>query len=262
VKKMPKHLRGAAVLAPLVLAACGSSGLGGGSAPDTLAYAMKDASRGTGECRSADSARTPVPCVQVNLIWPDISDTSRGAQAAKGFVERVVRSSFSNGNDATSTDSVVNEVVALHALMTKSHKDGYKVGWLAERKVTVACNERGRFGVKVFSNQFMGGSHPTSATRYATFDTRTGERLELDDLIAKGKERALKEAAIAAYAKRKDVASVGEVKIGPDEFPEPKSALACGDSLLLQYDVVALGPHRMIGSEIVVPKTALKGVLR
>jgi len=262
VKKMPKHLRGAAVLAPLVLAACGSSGLGGGRAPDTLAYAMKDASQGTGECRSADSARTPVPCVQVNLIWPDITDTSRGARAVKGFVERVVRSSFSNGNDATSTDSVVTEVTALHAMMTKSHKDGYKLGWLAERKVTVACNEPGRFGVKVFSNQFMGGSHPTSATRYANFDTRTGERIDLGDLVAKGKELALKEAALAAYAKRKDVASVGEVNITPDNFPEPKSALACGDSLVLQYDVLALGPHRMIGSEIAVPKTALKGILR
>ena len=259
---MPKHLRGAAVLAPLVLAACGSSGLLGGGAPDTLAYAMKDASQQAGECRSADSARTPVPCVQVNLIWPDITDTSRGARAAKGFVERVARASFTNGNDATSTDSVVAEVVALHAMMTKSHKDGYKVGWLAERKVSVACNEPGRFGVKVFSNQFMGGSHATSATRYANFDTRTGERVELQDLVVKGKERAMKEAAIAVYAKRKDVTSVGDVKISPDSFPEPKSALVCGDSLLLQYDVLALGPHRMIGSEIAVPRTALKGILR
>jgi hypothetical protein len=262
MKKMPTHLRGAAFLAPFVLAACGSSGLGAGAAPDTLAYAMKDASQHTGECRSADSTRAPVPCVQVNLIWPDITDTSRGGRAAKGFVERVVRSSFANGSDATSTDSVVTEVTALHAMMTKSHKDGYKVGWLAERKVTVACNERGRFGVKVFSNQFMGGSHPTSATRYANFDTRTGAGIGLEDVIVQGKERAMKEAAIAAYATRKDVGAVADVKISPDSFPEATSALICGDSLVLQYDVVALGPHRMIGSEIVVPTTALKGILR
>jgi uncharacterized protein YhfF len=108
----------------------------------------------------------------------------------------------------------------------------------------------------------MGGSHPTSATRYANFDTRTGERVELQDLVVEGKERAMKEAAIAVYAKRKDVTSVGDVKISPDSFPEPKSALVCGDSLLLQYDVLALGPHRMIGSEIAVPRTALKGILR
>jgi hypothetical protein len=254
-------LKSSAPLALAALVACGTSS-SSGPKPDTLRFAMKDASRQVGECRTSDSAKTPVPCVRVNLLWPEIADTGTGARAPKDFVERLVRSSFANGRDARSTDSVVSEIVTLHALMTRNHKQGYRVPWLAERKVTVACNEPGRFGIKVFSNQFMGGSHATSATRYANFDTRTGQPIGLADVIRPGKEAALKEAAMTAYAKRRDVGSVADVKLKPEEFPDARSALVCGDSLVLQYDVLALGPHRMIGSEISVSEDALKGIVR
>lgn len=259
---MSKRIRGVAVLLSVIAAACGKSGPFAGPRPDTLHYAMKDASKGTGECRSTDSAKTPTPCVRVNLIWPEITDSTVGARMAKEFIARLIRSSFTNGNDVRTADSVVTEVVALHDMMTKSHKEGYDVPWLAERKVSVACNEPGRFGIRLFSNQFLGGTHATAATRYANFDTRTGQAFGLEQVVAKEKSRALKEAAMATYSKRQGVAGVADLKLNPDSFPEPRSALVCGDSLVLQYDVLTFGPHRSIGTEIVVAKDALKGIVR
>ena len=251
------------LLLVLVLAACGGrSGVLAGRAPDTVAYSMKDASRSEGSCRSVDSAKTPMPCLQVTLQWPEVADSSAGVRPAKEFIERLVHSSFKNGQDAKTTDSVVTEISALRALMTQSHKQGYDVPWLAERKVTVACNEPGRFGIRLVSNQFLGGTHAMSATRYANFDTRTGKSVALEEVLAPGKMRALKEAAMAAYSRRQGVNSVADLKLEPDSFPAPRSVLACGDSLVLQYDVLAFGPHRSIDVEIAVDKASAAGLLR
>jgi hypothetical protein len=133
------------------------------------------------------------------------------------------------------------------------------VPWTAERKVTVACNEPGHFGLEVYSNQFTGGQHAAAATRFTNFDTKTGKRWGLAELLIPGQERAFKEATLAAYQKTKNVP---QLKMPLDSFPEPTSVLACGDSLVLQYDLVAMGPHTMIGSTVAVKRAALKGVVQ
>lgn len=253
---MSKALRGLALLAPVALVACGRGGALA-SAPDSLRYEMRHVEKSDGECRATDSLRTPSPCVKIAIDWPELADSNGTAGEAQRYIRRLAAASFKNGEDKGSPDSVIAEVLAGHAEMKTKH-GGYDVPWTAERKVTVACNEPGRFGVKVFTNQFTGGTHAASATRFLNFDTKTGKRWGLPELVVPGQERALKEALLAAFQKGKSV----PVKVSLDSFPEPASVLACGDSLVMQFDLVLMGPHQTVGNAVVVKRADLKGIVQ
>jgi hypothetical protein len=253
---MSKALRGLALLAPVALAACGKGGVFA-SAPDSLRYEMRSVEKSDGECRSTDSLHTPSPCVKVAISWPQLADSTGTIGEVQRFIRRLASASFKNGDDKGSPDSVVAEVLAGHAEMKTKHGT-YDVPWTTERQITVACNEPGRLGVKVYTNQFTGGSHAASATRFMNVDTKTGKRWGLTELVVPGKEVALKEAMLSAFQKTKSV----PVKIPLDSFPEPASVLACGDSLVMQYDLVLMGPHQMIGNAIVVKRADLEGIVR
>jgi len=257
MKNMRTFSRAAALLLPAVLAACGRPGARGGS-PDTLSYAVREVAKAEGECRSTDSVKTSSPCVKLDIRWPELSDRTPAGDAARQFIRRLASASFRDGSDKGSPDSVAAEALAGHAEMQAKHA-GYSVPWTLEREVTVACNEPGRFGVKVYTNQFTGGSHAASATRYANFDTRTAKRWGPAELLVPGQEHAFKEAMIKVLQRDRAVA---QVKVDVDSFPMPASVLACGDSLLLQYDVVTIGPHRLMDKVLTVRRDSLRGLVQ
>ena len=254
---MLKRIRGVAVLGPLALVACGRGGSVAVKA-DTLQYAVKHVTKSDGECRSTDSLKTPSPCVKLDITWPELSDATPGGEAARQFIRRLASASFRDGADKGSPDSVAAEALAGHAEMRQKHA-GYNVPWTMERQVTVACNEPGRFGVKVYSNQFTGGLHAASATRYANFDTRTGKRWNVAELVPAGQERGFKEKMLHALQKDR---TVEQIKVDIDSFPMPTSVLACGDSVLVHYDLLNLGPHRMTDKVLTVKRDSLKGVIQ
>jgi hypothetical protein len=255
---MFKALRSLALLAPVALAACGGGGVFAGT-PDSLAYTMQTIEKTDGECRSADSTRTPVPCVTLAIAWPQLADTAGVHGEVQRFVRRLAAASFKNGDDKGSPDSVAAEALAGHAEMRTKHP-GYDVPWIAERRITVACNEPGRFGVKVVSNQSTGGLHPASATRFANFDTKTGKRLGLPELVAAGQERAFKESLVAIVERQQRSPETPQLELDVDSFPMPASMLVCGDSLFAQFDVLQFGPHSRADRIVAVKRTDLKGV--
>ena len=254
---MCNALRALALLAPVALAACGN-GNGVAAAPDSLRYTVQSVAKSDGECRSTDSTHTPSPCVKVSITWPQLADSTGGPGEAERFIHRLASASFKNGDDRGSPDSVAVEAIAGHREMRAKHPK-YDVPWTAERQISVACNERGHFGVKVYTHQFTGGLHAMSATRFANFDTKTGKHWGLKELIAAGQERAFKESTLAAYQR---IRNLPPIKIDPDSFAEPSSVLACGDSLVLQYDLVILGPHRLVANSFAVKRADLKGIVQ
>jgi hypothetical protein len=255
---MVKAPRGLLLLAPLALAACGGSGALG-TKPDTLRYAMRNVAKSDGECRSADSLRTPAPCVSFDVSWPEVTDSTPAALAARQFIDRLAAASFHDGADRGSADSAAAEGIAAHADMRTKHA-GYDVPWLMHREITVACNRPGTFAVRVHTNQFTGGTHGSEATRFWSFDTRTGKRLGLADLVAKGQERAFKESMVAVVEKRERRPETPQLKLDVDSFPMPASLLACGDSLFVQYDVLKFGPHQKANEIVAVKRDSIKGL--
>jgi hypothetical protein len=45
-----------------------------------------------------------------------------------------------------------------------------------------------------------------------------------------------------------------------DSFPMPASMLVCGDSLLVQYDAIVIGPHQMMDKVLRVRRDSVKGL--
>jgi hypothetical protein len=261
---MQRFLHAALAAPVLALAACGGdtpSARTPANPADTLAYTMRAVQKESGTCRASATDSTTVPCLKVDIAWPELEGDSARAGEARAFIHRLVAASFQNGTDLGTPDSVLGEMLTVHALMGTAHKGGYNTPWLLERKVDVVCNEPRALGIRVVSRQRTGGPHALTATRYAQFDAVTGAPLGLGDLVRKGKDDELRRAAAAAWKRQKqEQKALGTAKVNPDSFPMPRTAIACGDSLLLQYDVIQMGPHSVRDAQVVLGAEALKGL--
>lgn len=262
---MSKVLHAALAIPTVLLAACGGAAPREAANPaDTVAYAMRSVQDVSAtRCRTSVTDSTMVPCVKVDITWPELAgDSARVGQAAQ-FIRRLVSSSFENGADLGTPDSVRSYISTVYRMMQEAHKGGYATPWLLERHVTVACNDPRTFGIKVVSRQNTGQPHTVSATRYANFDATTGAALGITDYLKDGKEAAFRRTAAKAYQTAKDAQqSLGSAKVDVDSFPMPQTVLACGDSLVLQYDAIQMGPHRVLDAAVVLRREELKGLLR
>jgi hypothetical protein len=262
---MSKVLHGALAIPIILLAACDAAAPRIAADPaDTVAYAMqsvRDVSER--ECRTSVTDSTKVPCVKVDITWPELTGDSARVGQARQFIRRLVSASFEDGSDLGTPDSVRGYIASVYRLMQESHKGGYATPWLLERHVTVACNDPRSFGIRLVSRQNTGQPHTVAATRYANFDARTGAALGLADYLKDGKEPAFRRTAARAYQASKDQkGSLGSAKVNIDSFPMPETVLACGDSLVLQYDAILMGPHRVLDAAVVLRRDELKGLLR
>ena len=255
------HARLVALLPPLLLlAACSRPPRAVGGA-DTVQYTMREAARTEGTCRlPPPDTTTSAPCVSATVRWPEIDPRDSVLAEARSFLRRVASSSFRTGDDLGSPDSAVQAVVGEREAMFKDHKS-YDVAWKLLRTVEVACNEPGHFGVRITSTQRTIDPHEITRTRFAGFDTRTGAPIGLEALLLPGTEARFRATTARAYETSRRGAS-GQVLVNPDSFPAPRSVLACGDSLVLQYDVIQLGPHRVLGAEFAIKRDLVGALLK
>lgn len=255
------HVRLAALLLPsLLLAACSRPPRAVDSA-DTVQYTMRESIKTVGDCRlPPPDSTTAAPCVAATVRWPDVDPRDSVLAEARKFLRRVASSSFRTGDDLGSPDSAVQAVVGEREAMFKDHK-GYNVAWKLARTVDVVCNEPGHFGVRITSTQRTIDPHEISRTRFAGFDTRTGAPIGLESLLRPGTQEQFRASTARAYEASRRGAS-GTVLVNPDSFPLPRSLLACGDSLVLQYDVIQLGPHRVMGAEFALKRDVVGALLK
>jgi hypothetical protein len=222
---------------------------------------MREAAQRVGECRlPPPDSTTAAPCVTAVVRWPDIDPRDSVLADARSFLRRVASASFRTGDDLGSPDSAVRAVVGERAAMFKDHA-GYDVAWKVERTVEVACNEPGRFGARISSSQRTIDPHEITRVRYTSFDTRTGAPIGLETLLMPGRDAAFRAATARAYEASRRGAS-GTVLVNPDSFPMPRSVLVCGDSLALQYDVIQLGPHRVMGAVFAIKRDVVGALLK
>jgi len=234
----------------------------GGHAVAPVDYVRRSFQSSLAGC-SDPSSHIPAPCVRLDVEYVEPTRSSVALAKAVGrFVAAAALHPLAEGAPLPDVETLRDELYDAYGEIQQRVPD-YRVPWVIERKVTVACNTARLQGLVASERSFTGGAHRTERVEYRSFETESGTPIGLDALVAPENR-----AAFAAEVERR--AHEG----GPTGlWPTPQTAkaalpdqqLAGGENLLVCPDTITFRWPRSGASgdtEVVVPRAEVRALLR
>ncbi|WP_076791279.1 DUF3298 and DUF4163 domain-containing protein [Chlorobium sp. KB01] len=142
-----------------------------------------------------------------------------------------------------------------------------EIPWQFDLAGAVLLNRSGIVTIDISFYSFTGGAHGMSHTAYLVFDTRSGRRLELNDIFLPGYERTLNELVESRFRQMKGLSKTdpldGEEGGLVENVIRFNNNFAITDKgLIFLYNVYEIAPYVNGQTEIRLTWRELKGLLR
>jgi hypothetical protein len=156
-----------------------------GEGADTLAYRLIMVEHKYGQ--SGDSLTC---CIAYSVSYPLFTEPgSRSADSLNAFV-RTVWLDVKYGLHGQSIDSSASGLIEGFKVF-KEEEPGPSVHWEEQLQIDVHLDMPNYVSLSYFHSGYMGGIHPNSQVYLASFDAKSGRKLELGDLLMEGFQPAL-----------------------------------------------------------------------
>lgn len=186
----------------VALAGCGGREAPRPPEPARLRYVAEHGQKTYGNCTGRDD------CTRIKLRWP-IFTTAPGSQAVDSlnqFVRVTLLRPYDGGAILPSEDSVMVGFIDAYLAFARSVPGGPTGAWQFERRIEVMGDTLGVASLAVTEEGFLGGAHPNSTTRFASFDQTSGRRLRRWDLFREGARDSLDAAGERAFRRVRKLA--------------------------------------------------------
>jgi hypothetical protein len=206
-------------------------------------------------------------CARVRLSFPEVVDDGGPASApVRAWVsERILDFSLEEPGEIPLTPrDWIRAFFDSHARF-RADFPGAWGGWFIEREIHVARNDGDVVALVLTESSYLGGAHPNSVVVFHNVDARSGEVLDLVDLVRPDAREALEGVVSSAVRRRLGVepgGSLVEAGLMDEILPLPASALLTRDGVLLEYNPYEVGPYAMGAIRALVPWSDLAPLLR
>ncbi|WP_198016648.1 DUF3298 and DUF4163 domain-containing protein [Rubidibacter lacunae] len=229
--------------------------------PAALAFEIVEVSRSVGNCQKED-----MPCFEVVLRYPQTSD---GEAAIAGRVDAAVRDQvldslllFQEGT-SDSIDSAIDDLFAEFDAYIRSFTPEdvpASSHWAIEIDARLEYRTDETVTVMFDRYAYTGGAHPNSMRIFLNFDRATGNRVELDDVVADREgfgdliQRKLKAA--------NNIPPDGNLAdAGYFDFALPKNFALATDGVVVRYNPYEIAPYALGPTEVTLSYDELDGLL-
>lgn len=236
---------------------------------DTVRHAERVVARAEGECRREMLDTAAVPCVTVEIRYPELDAPVR--TVADSLAAMVWLWAFSSVDEDTtaapSAEAAADGFVAGYREAVAASGDRVQL-WELERAVTVACNTPRVVGLRIREYVYTGGAHPNTWSHLASFDARTGRRLDLAALFVTDSLPAVTRLGERAFRRERGIPagqpldSAGFHGFDDGRFVLPDNVLACDDAVTFHFNAYDVAPYVMGHTEFSVPTAELRPHLR
>jgi hypothetical protein len=212
--------------------------------------------------------REPAPCVRVDIQYVEATRASAAlARAVTVFVRTTVLAPFEGGQPAMPSVEALRDALYDAYRERQRIAPGYRIPWVLERSVKVACNTARLQGLAGSEQSFTGGAHPSEDVQYRTLDTEIGARIGLDAVIAPEHR-----AAFAAEVERR-FRGVRNIPPGQSlhaagftfpggQFAVSDNVLICPDAITVRWNRAEVAPGSFGATDVTVPRSDVAALLR
>jgi hypothetical protein len=224
-----------------------------GDAAPPVQYVRRSFQSSFAGCVDA-ATHAPAPCVWVDVEYVEPTRaTVELTRAIARFLRATVLRPIGDGPPPASVEALRDQLYdAYRAAASASPEPATR--WQLTRRVTVACSTERVQGLVASERVVMDGAHQVERVAYASFDTRTGDRIGLEALVAPEQRAQL----LDELARRRGGARTRDV--WTRDAGAPRATGTTPDDLLVCPD--AITARWRDGTEVAIPRAELRGLLR
>jgi hypothetical protein len=219
--------------------------------------------RPPGELRASNVGEcAPTPCLRITLrslppLPPEVS--SEGSEKIRGIVEAILYTPIEESSVERSEGALVKALKALFDEQTTAGLSEAPVDWIFTRTAEVLFANSSIASIEIKSEGYIGGAHGFSDRSLLVFSSRSGTRLEWEDLISADSIPILSRIAEAEFRRVRGVApgvklsDAGFSFSSTDEFSLSKNFAITSAGIHLHYNPYEVAAFSYGATDILIP---------
>lgn len=211
----------------------------------------------------------PYPCVKVSLsALPEIPGSIDGPSRASmtDEVAKVLYAPLEEEHKQPDPDQIVQELSSrLDEFKTVTDAD---IDWSLTRSAKLLYSGLEVTSIEVLSEGYLGGAHGFKERTLMTFNTKTGARLGVGDVVGESGQRVLLRIVEAEFRRarsiRRDQAlqDAGFFILPGQELPLGENFAITDNGMEIQYNPYEIAPFSMGETRVRVPREAMEPIVK
>lgn len=242
-----------------ILVACaglfGCSGMGRVSSTDPLATKL-------GRC-------SPTPCVTVSISALPQLPSSILAQP-RGIIEGETRKALYASLEVEGAEASRENVLRELEERYKEYDSvsDAEIDWSLSRKASVLFSNPSVTAIEVLNEGYLGGAHGFHERTLMTFDSKTGHRLGVTDIVDEASQRTLSRIVEAEFRRARSIRGeqslqdAGFFVIPGQQLPLGENFALTDNGLEIQYNPYEIAPYAMGETRVRVPREAVEPLVK
>lgn len=231
----------------------------GTAAADSVRYATRVLHYETADCRTHG-----VPCLKIDLAYPDLQNVPGGDTLA---LNRELRRRLNAGSAPDTLPIYAPPDSVLTARIAAFEKPlPNEAPWFDSTYVKVERFTPGALTISIFQFWYGGGAHPNTTRTYAVLDPATAREVPLDSVLVPGGRERLVPAVERAFRKVRGMAPDSSLTTAGFWFKEPFELTPnwgfVSEGMAFHYNSYEVAPYAMGPTPAVVPWADLRGIVR
>ena len=227
------------------------------------------ANGGTGPIRTSLGSCSPSPCVEVDIAeLPALPElvASGAREKIEGEIRRVLYAPLDVETNAPTLDTVMNELQ--ERLNEYDSVSDALVSWSLTRTAKVLFSDARVTSLEVTNVGYLGGAHGFNERTLMTFDSQSGQRLGVADVVANQSQRMLNKIVEAEFRRARSVRSgqslqdAGFFILPGQELPIGENFALTDAGLEIQYNPYEVAPYALGETRVRVPREAIAPLVK
>lgn len=203
-------------------------------------------------------------CAKIVLEYPVIKTAFNNAvkDSLENFIQDALLENYFNERKTNSLEGMSKLFLADYESVQDEPID-YSLSWEINNAISVIHNKNSIVSFQSEFYHFTGGAHGMSGVYFANFNSQTGEKLELSDLLIPGYENELNNTAEKIFRAEKQLSPDANLEsegfwFEGNKFYLNKNFGIKNDGLVFYFNSYEIAPYAMGPTEIKIPYATIK----
>lgn len=211
----------------------------------------------------------PSPCVEVDIAaLPEIphSVTGDARVAIEAEIKRVLYAPLDVDNMKPSRDALIAEIDA--RMREYDSVSDAEIDWSLTRTARVVFSDSKVTSFEISNTGYLGGAHGFKDRSLMTFDSKTGHRLTVSDLVEESSRPTLTRILEAEFRRARSIAAgqslqdAGFFILPGQELPIGENFALSDKGLEIQYNPYEVAPYALGETRVNLPKEAIAPLVK
>jgi len=227
------------------------------------------AGAGSGPVKTSIGSCSPEPCVVVDISsLPEIPDSV--SKDAKRIIETELRQVLYAPLDVDTTNP--SQEVLLKELEARLREydqvSDVELNWSLTRSARVLYSDLKVASFEVTNKGYLGGAHGFNDRTLMTYDSKTGHRLGVADVVSDSSQKVLNRVVEAEFRRIRSIRAdqslqdAGFFILPGQELPLGENFALTSDGLEIQYNPYEVAPYALGETRVNVPRAAIAPLVK